>query len=310
LKIQTLEKKLQVTTAGDTTNQVAPGDEVFASTQFKRPTFLMCAPHWYDVRYVINPWMAGNVSNSPRDMAFHQWNGLYRALKNLGDVRLIHAKEGSPDMTFVAHGAVVNYGVAALSCFAHLQRTAEEEYLQTWLEDAGFIVWRSEGLPLEGEGDVLFSPDGKRLWAAHGSRTSIQSHQRLSNVWHIDVTSLHLVDPRFYHLDLCFVPLSGGHVLYYPGAFDRKSLARIDEAYSLRQRIAVTEEEAVQFCCNVINVGSDVLMHASRGSVANRLRAAGYRVSEFPLGEFVKGGGAAKSLALRLSDLSVTHRQT
>jgi N-dimethylarginine dimethylaminohydrolase len=282
-------------------------NEVLLSTQFHRPTFLMCPPEWYEVQYAINPWMSGNISNSTRDTAFHQWNALYHALKKLGDVRLIQAKEGAPDMTFVAHGAVINYGVAALSCFAHSQRTTEEDHLQVWLEETGFIVWKSEGLPLEGEGDVLFSPDGKRLWAAHGSRTSIQSHHRLANVWHIEVTSLHLVDPRFYHLDLCFVPLSRGHVLYYPGAFDRRSLEKIERAYGPPNRITVTEEEAVQFCCNVINVGHEILMHTG-GGVANRIRAAGYRVSEFPLGEFIKAGGAAKSLALRLSDLSVTHR--
>ncbi|SFS13808.1 N-Dimethylarginine dimethylaminohydrolase [Granulicella pectinivorans] len=282
-------------------------DETQTTTQFTRPTFLMCAPGWYELKYVINPWMAGNIAKSVRDTAFQQWNRLYEALRSLGDVRLLRAKEGSPDMTFVAHGAVVNYGVAALSSFAHYQRTAEEDYLEAWFEDAGFIVWKSEGLPLEGEGDALFSPDGNHLWAAHGSRTSLQSHRRLGNIWHVDVTSLHLVDPRFYHLDLCFTPLSGGHVLYYPGAFDRRSLRKIEDAYSPNNRIALSEVEAVQFACNVINVGDQVLMHTA-GSAASRIRSAGYEVSEFPLGEFVKGGGAAKSLALRLSDVSVTHR--
>jgi hypothetical protein len=27
-----------------------------------KPTFLMCPPTLYDVNYVINPWMAGNVN--------------------------------------------------------------------------------------------------------------------------------------------------------------------------------------------------------------------------------------------------------
>ncbi len=33
---------------------------------FKEPTFLMCSPKLYDVNYVINPWMAGNVSGASR----------------------------------------------------------------------------------------------------------------------------------------------------------------------------------------------------------------------------------------------------
>jgi hypothetical protein len=38
-------------------------------------------------------------------------------------------------------------------------------------------------------------------------------------------------------------------------------------------------------------------MHTA-GSAADRIRAAGYQISEFPSAEFVKGGAAAKSLAL------------
>lgn len=164
MQIQTVQKQNESLTSYRNPENPINTNQILFSTQFHRPTFFTCAPGWYEVQYAINSWMAGNIANSTRDIAFHQWNALYQALKNLGDVRLIRAKEGSPDMTFVAHGAVVNYGVAALSCFAHFQRTVEEDYLQTWLEDAGFIVWKSEGLPLEGKGDVLFSPDGKRLW--------------------------------------------------------------------------------------------------------------------------------------------------
>jgi ornithine--oxo-acid transaminase len=118
------------------------------------------------------------------------------------------------------------------------------------------------------------------------------------------MTSLHLIDPRFYHLDTCFAPLSGGHVLYYPGAFDAASLKRIEERYPPRMRIAVDETEAAQFGCNVLNVERHVILHEYPGTVARRLRGAGYRVTELPLGEFLKGGGSAKSLALRLSDVA------
>jgi N-dimethylarginine dimethylaminohydrolase len=304
MEIRAVQKRYAEATHLQLENKISPSDEMSPSTQFRRPTFLMCDPRRDDVQYAVNPWKAQGTINSSRDASFHQWNRLHQALKTRGDVKLIPAKEGSLNMTFIAHGAVVNYGVAALSSFAHAERISEEDHLQSWLEEAGFIVWKSEGLPFEGEGDALFSPEGDRLWAAHGPRTCLRSHHRLSNVWHIDVVSLHLIDPRFYHLDLCFNPLSGGQVLYYPGAFDRRSLEKIEGVYSPSNRIAVTAEEAVQFACNVINIGDEVLMHDANG-VASRVRAAGYRVSEFPLDEFIKRGGAAKSLALRLSDLSV-----
>jgi len=34
-----------------------------------RPAYLMCPPKLYDVNYVINPWMAGNVHASSRTRA-------------------------------------------------------------------------------------------------------------------------------------------------------------------------------------------------------------------------------------------------
>ena len=283
------------------------------STHFEQPTFLMCSPEWYDVGYVINPWMAGNLHRPTRDRAFAQWRELYAALKEVADVRLLHPRAGSPDMTFVAHGAVVNYGVAAVASFAHAERQPEEEHLREWLEDAGFVIWRTpRETAFEGEGDALFSLDG-RMWAAHGARTCRYSHGHVADAWHAKVTSLHLVDPRFYHLDTCFAPLSGGHVVYFPGAFDARSLEAIAGAYAPEMRIEVSEIEAAHFGCNLINIGEEILMHDAgfgmrANSVSARLRMHGYRVTELELGEFLKGGGAAKSLALRLSDLAVTHR--
>lgn len=290
---------------------VAPAAQ--PSTHYEQPTFLMCSPEWYDVGYVINPWMAGNLHRPTRDKAFAEWRGLYAVLKGIAEVKLLHPRAGSPDMTFVAHGAVVNYGVAAVASFAHAERQPEEEHLRRWLEDAGFVIWQTpRETAFEGEGDVLFSPDGRRMWAAHGARTCRYSHRHVADAWHAPVTSLHLVDPRFYHLDTCFAPLSGGHVVYFPGAFDAASLEQIAGAYAPEMRLEVSEAEAAHFGCNLINVGAEVVMHETGfgtrvNSVAARLRVRGYRVSEVPLGEFLKGGGAAKSLALRLSDLTVTH---
>ena len=275
---------------------------------YLRPTFLMCSPEWYDVDYVINPWMAGNLHRSSRDSAFAQWKGLYAALRNIADVKLLHPRTGSPDMVFVGHAAVVNHGVAAVSSFAHAQRQTEEQPLRQWLADAGFLVWDTpRETPFEGEGDMLFDPTRNLLWAAHGARTCRYSHHHVADAWHTRVESLHLVDPRFYHLDTCFAPLSGGELVYFPGAFDAASRQLIESLVAPGHRIQVSERQATRFACNLINVGRQIVMNRCVDSIAPLLIDRGYRVAETPLSEFVRGGGAAKSLALRLSDLSVTH---
>ena len=273
---------------------------------FHRPTYLMCPPQWYDVDYVINPWMAGNLHRSSRDLAFTQWRNLYDALHRFADVRVLHPREGSPDMTFVGHTAVVQHGVAAISNFAHPQREAEAAHLRQWMTDAGFLLWETaRESTFEGEGDVLFSPDGRHLWAAHGSRTCEHSHRHLASAWHASHTSLHLIDPRFYHLDTCFAPLYGGFLLYFPQAFDQPSLARIHAAYAPSRRIAVTESEAIRFACNVISVGRHLLLGLVGSGLQSRLEKAGFLPQQIDLAEFLRGGGSAKSLALRLSDAAL-----
>ncbi len=281
----------------------------FASLpHFDRPTYLMCPPEWYDVDYVINPWMAGNLHQPSRDTAFMQWKNLYQELQRIADVRLLPAREGSPDMVFVAHAAVVQHGVAAISSFTHPQRQSEEQAVRQWLEDAGFLIWATpRETSFEGEGDALFDANGGHLWAAHGTRTCHHSHRHVSNAWHTPVTSLHLVDPRFFHLDLCFAPLSGEYLLYFPEAFDAASRAKIEAAYEADKRIVVSELEATQFGCNVINIGREILMGTVESDLAKRLTERGFEVVQTELGEFQRGGGSAKALALRLSDMNVTH---
>jgi N-dimethylarginine dimethylaminohydrolase len=291
-----------------TTLPVSSASNFASLPHFNRPTYLMCPPEWYDVDYVINPWMAGNLHQPSRDTAFMQWKGLYQELQRIADVRLLHAREAAPDMVFVAHAAVVQHGVATISSFTHPQRQAEEQHVRQWLEDAGFLLWATpRETSFEGEGDALFDANGGHLWAAHGVRTCRISHRHLANAWHTPVTSLHLVDPRFFHLDLCFAPLSGGYLMYFPGAFDAGSLKKIEAAYEKDKRIVVSELEATQFACNVINAGRDILMGVVEGDLAKRLTGFGFEVTELELGEFQRGGGSAKALALRLSDMDVTH---
>jgi N-dimethylarginine dimethylaminohydrolase len=293
-----------------TSTAVSPASpNVFASTpQYTRPTFLMCPPEWYGVDYVLNPWMAGNVHRSSRDLAFAQWKGMHNVLRSVADVRLLHPEPGCPDMVFLAHGALIHHGVAAISSFNPQQRRAETAYLRRWLTSQGFLLWETpRETPFEGEGDGAFTDDGSALWAAHGVRTCRAVHRHIAGAWQVPVTSLHLTDPRFYHLDTCFTPLAGGYILYYPGAFDAASNAAIERAYPATHRIAVTEFDATHMACCALNLGRTVFTGEITRDLATRLFDAGFDVVQLELSEFIKGGGGAKSLALRLSDLPITH---
>lgn len=264
-------------------------------------TFLMCPPRLYDVNYVINPWMAGNIHTSSRQLAQEQWQRLYEAIAQLAEVALVEPHAGLPDMVFTANAGLERNGSVVLSSFFHRERQGEERYFRSWFEQAGYdVVNISRETPFEGEGDALFAVDGSRLWAGYGPRTLQSSHRYLSAAWGIEVVSLHLIDPRFYHLDTCFAPLESGNVMYYPQAFDETSAKKIEAYYPADKRILVNEDDALRFACNAINVDRTVLLNEVSRELSSQLEARGFHVVQVPLSEFMKAGGAAKCLVMRL----------
>ena len=89
---------------------------------------LMCAPDHYDVDYVINPWMEGNVHKSSRDRAVSQWKKLHQVLKALAIVELVTPQQGWPDMVFTANAGLILDDQAVLSRFYHPERQGEEPH--------------------------------------------------------------------------------------------------------------------------------------------------------------------------------------
>ena len=106
----------------------------------ERDRFLMCPPDYFDVKYVINPWMDGNVGKAARPAAQEQWSTFYSLLKEVADVELIPAQPGLPDMVFTANAGVVLGNKVALTQFMHRERQGEEPLFEQWFKQYGFDV--------------------------------------------------------------------------------------------------------------------------------------------------------------------------
>jgi len=265
--------------------------------------FLMCSPDQYDVDYVINPWMEGNIHKSSRDRAVEQWQKLSYIIKEHALVDLVEPQSGWPDMVFTANAGLVLGKNVVLSRFLHKERQGEEPYFKTWFEEQGYTVYElPKDLPFEGAGDALFDREGRWLWAGYGFRSELDSHPYLAKWLDIEVVSLRLMDERFYHLDTCFCPLTGGYLLYYPPAFDSYSNRLIEMRVTPEKRIAIEEADAVNFACNTVNIDQIVVMNQASDDLKKRLEAVGLEVIETPLTEFMKAGGAAKCLTLRVTE--------
>jgi lysine-ketoglutarate reductase/saccharopine dehydrogenase-like protein (TIGR00300 family) len=264
---------------------------------------LMCPPDHYDVDYVINPWMEGNIHKSSRDRAVEQWQNLYHAIKEHATVDLVTPAKGWPDMVFTANAGLVLGDKAVVSRFYHPERQGEEPYFKEWFADNGFTVYElPKDLPFEGAGDALFDREGCWLWAGYGFRSELDSHPYLAEWLNTEVVSLRLIDERFYHLDTCFCPLNGGYLLYYPPAFDAYSNQIIERRVPEDKRIAIDEPDAVNFACNSVNINNVVVMNKTSVELKQRLEQKGFTVVQTSLTEFLKAGGAAKCLTLRVNE--------
>ncbi len=265
--------------------------------------FLMCAPKHFEVAYVINPWMEGNIAHGDKQNAMRQWNMLRHAIGEIARVECIAAEPGVPDMVFTANAGLMLENKVVLSRFRHVERQLEEPHFAKWFVDHGFeVITVPADMPFEGAGDALLDRRLPLLWMGHGHRTDVRCAALLSEKLNIEVQPLKLVNPRFYHLDTCFCPLEGGYLMYCPAAFDAASQAQIASRVPKEYRIPAGEEDAAGFACNAVNAGRHVFLNHASPALEKELRSRGFIVRQIPLYEFMKAGGAAKCLTLKLTE--------
>jgi N-dimethylarginine dimethylaminohydrolase len=263
----------------------------------KQPHILMCSPDYYGIEYEINPWMSRQRGSDPK-VAHSQWRALYETLMGLGvQVELLTPQPRLPDLVFTANAGLVFHQRFFSSRFRHEVRARETPHFDAWFAGHGFRVENlPEGMYFEGAGDALFC--GKSLFAGYRIRSDVQGHQYIAGAIHRQVLPLELVNPYFYHLDTCFCPLAPGEAIYYPEAFDVYG-RRVLEAH-IPNLIEVAEAEAHRFGCNAVVVGKTVVINAGCEQLRADLAQRGYRPVAVELGEFIKSGGSAKCLTLRL----------
>jgi N-dimethylarginine dimethylaminohydrolase len=268
---------------------------------------LMCAPEYFSVDYVINPWMAGNQGQLDKSLALSQWQDLRAELEKVAEVELMAPQPDLPDLVFTANAGFVCGQKVVPSHFMPMERRPEEPYIKQWFRERGFELHvLPDDVGFEGAGDCLIDRRGPWLWTGHGFRTEQIAHELLAGWFDREVVSIRLTDSRFYHIDTCLCPLSGGYLLYYPGAFDKESIAAIEQRVPAELRISVSAEDAATFSCNSINVAEHIFMNHCSDALQASLVGKGFVVHEVPLSEFLKAGGSAKCLTLKISEPEVS----
>ncbi len=286
-------------------------------TLLDNPTarFLMCRPEHFAVSYSINPWMhpkrwAGDAG--AHAAAEREWSALHRKLLKLGAaVELISPVLGLPDLVFTANAAVVLDGKALLARFRHPERQREEGHFEAAfrsLQARGLIdAVRKlpKGFVLEGAGDCVWDARRNLFWMGYGPRSDAGAARAVEVTFGQDVTALELADPRFYHMDTALAPLPGGEVMYLPSAFTAAGLAAIRERVAAHDRIEIAIEDGSRLAANAVGLGSTLIMSGCGRRLRAQLAERGYDVATTPLASFLRSGGSAFCLTLRLDRRSV-----
>lgn len=274
------------------------------------PVFLMAEPTHYDVAYQINPWMKPGVwkaaAPANRLAAQSAWLALKSALERCGAcVESMPGAADAPDLVFPANAAVVLDRKALVARFRHPERAGEEPHFLAALQalkDRGLLdeVVQIEGCFQEGAGDCLWDARRGHFWAASGPRSTPDSLGALGEAFGRPVVHMPLATERYYHLDTCFCPLSGGEILYYPPALTPQAHSALLEHTRADDRLEASEEDAEAFCVNAVCVGRMIIMARPPARLQARLAERGYDVVAVDLEPFMLSGGGAFCMTLRL----------
>ena len=266
--------------------------------------FLMCEPLYFDVCYVINPWMEGNIGKVDKQLARQQWQNLYDIVAKFASVSLIEPVAGLPDMAFTANGGLVHNDQVIVSSFLHAERRPEAKHFEQFFFSHGYNVRHlQQNTIFEGAGDALFDSNG-RLWFGYGIRSEAQALDEIKDVFDaegsgIEARGMELVDPRWYHLDTAFCPLPHGHAIAYAKAFSGESVAALELAFG-ENIIWVSEEDGRNFACNAVAIGQSIIMNKASAGLEAELAQRDLEVIETDVSEFLKAGGSCKCLILEI----------
>jgi N-dimethylarginine dimethylaminohydrolase len=272
-----------------------PSDVPVARTARPRH-YLMCRPDHFTVSYSINPWMDPDVPVRV-DRAVAQWERLRRTYLDLGHaVDVIAPIAGLPDMVYAANGGTTARGRALGAKFRFPERADEGPAYLTWLKAAGLTRVKEAQATNEGEGDFLVI--GDRILAGTGFRTDRAAHAEAQEFFGLPVTSLTLVDPRFYHLDTALAVLDDDTVAYYPAAFSPGSQEVLGTLFP--DAIIASEADAAVLGLNAVSDGRNVVVAAAAAGLIAQLAAHGFTPIPVDLSELLKGGGGPKCCTLEI----------
>jgi N-dimethylarginine dimethylaminohydrolase len=271
---------------------------------------LVCPPKYFDVVDRKNPYMT-RESPVDRAKARTQWKDFCSVLQQCGcEIETIEPVENLEDMVFAANqvfvGEKAGYGKFIVpSRMVYESRQREVPYFTEWFRSKGYRVLELDFGEnyLEGHGDLLWHPDGSRIYAGYGFRSTFGGVQKFAaamSQMSIPVVPLHLQDPYCYHLDTCLCPLNNEAALVFVGAFSSDALAALHQSW--KRVHLLNADEAHGFMGNGIVVNGRYITPHLTSPLESILRQEGLTPLLADTSEFEKSGGSCSCMKTFLPD--------
>lgn len=232
-----------------------------------------------------------------QDKVKKEFDGLIRIYKELGVQMLeIPQEKGLPDMVYAANFGNPIGNMFIKANFKYSQRKKESDFAKAFFETLHFTIKElPDDIAFEGQGDLLTI--GGRWFYGYGKRSDKKAKPLLEEIIGSEIVDFRLINPYYYHLDTCFLPLDAKTVAINPRSFEEEGLEKV--AHYFPNVITVSEEDNSLIACNAVVVEKTIVI--ARG-ISQKLKddfaKYGYTTRETAMDEFRKGGGSVKCLTL------------
>jgi N-dimethylarginine dimethylaminohydrolase len=272
---------------------------------------LLCPPDYFDVVDEKNVHMKGQQGQVNKPLARQQWQALRVACDQLAaeglieEVAEVQPTPGCEDMVFCANPALPwrdRYGKlkVVLSKMTHPSRQKEVAAFEEFFAERGYEILRLQSPgTFEGMGDCILSPSQPLLFGGYGFRTTPRVYDEISDLLTAEIILLEMINPNYYHLDTCLLPLGEDVCLIPPKAFSRDALGQLEDHF--HEVIPVPDNEAMTLSLNAMVVFDEkpvAIMQSGCRETAAILRDVGIRVLEIDTSEFLKSGGSVFCMKL------------
>jgi N-dimethylarginine dimethylaminohydrolase len=271
------------------------------------PTFLMNFPFTVDNRSPNNVLMEPHKDAKYNyDAAFAQFLDLYHSVCQDSLVYLLPSEGNYQDQPYVANLGcylphIKDKDVILLANFKSEPRKGEDKVGKKLFRSMGYKVHQPP-FCWEGEADLKYIRDNIYV-AGYGQRTDLKAHQWMRDHFGMDVIGVEMTDPRLYHLDCLFFPLTSHKALVATSVLSRDSVKKLEQVVEI---VEVPDKFVFDGWTNNVRIGNRIYHSPARtegsvGAAKELFVSLGFEPVIIDLWEFEKSGADLSCMIMHLN---------